>query len=117
MGGLCTSTNHAPNEHEAPDLTPLTLEDFAQDQQQYVGQLAKLSSKTTNFVNSGHQTHRAMTRQREDMKVDPIIAQEFVETAKAIQGRQGSLMKQIIGLGILFDMSIASLSKIISQLN
>ena len=50
MGGLCTSTNHAPNEHEAPELTPLTLEDFAQDQQQYVGQLAKLSSKTTNFI-------------------------------------------------------------------
>ena len=62
MGGLCTSTNHAPNEQDAPELTPLTLEDFAQDQQQYVGQLAKLSSKTTNFI-QGPKSQRGITRQ------------------------------------------------------
>ena len=43
------------------------------------------------------------------MQVDPILAQEFVETAKAIKVKQHQLMKQIINLGTLLDMSIASL--------
>ena len=50
------------------------------------------------------------------MQVDPIIGQEFVATAKAIIGKQSNLMKQIIGLGFLFDMSIASLSKALSDM-
>ena len=50
------------------------------------------------------------------MQVDPIIGQEFVATAKAIIGKQANLMKQIIGLGFLFDMSIASLSKALSDM-
>ena len=36
--------------------------------------------------------------------------------AKAIRGKQSSLMKQIIGLGFLLDMSIASLSKTLSEM-
>lgn len=51
-----------------------------------------------------------------DVRVDPLIGQEFVETAKAIKGKQNSLMKQIISLGFLFDMSIASLSKMLAEM-
>ena len=51
------------------------------------------------------------------MKVNPIIVKEFVETAKVIKEQQASLMKQIIRLGVLFDMSITSLSENLSGLS
>ena len=50
------------------------------------------------------------------MQVDPILAQEFVETAKAIKVKQHQLMKQIINLGTLLDMSIASLQGIVARM-
>lgn len=74
-----------------------------------MGQLAKLSSKSAKFIEPVKKSDSLRPSGR--IQVDPIIAQEFVETAKAIKIKQHQLLKQIIGLGLLFDMSTASLSK------
>ena len=119
MGGLCTSAPQQVNSggprtiKEAPMMT---LEDFAQDQQQYVGQLARLTSQSAKHIEGPLAAKKVNLSSAQRMQVDPILAQEFVETAKAIKVKQHQLMKQIINLGTLLDMSIASLQGIVARM-
>lgn len=96
---------------EAPPM--LTLDDFDEEQKQYVGQLAKLSSRSAAVIEPARLGGGKMTR----VQVDPVLAAEFVEQAKAIKQKQNSLMRQIISLSSLFEMSVASLTKMLAGLS
>jgi len=60
----------------------LTLEDFPQEQQQYVVQLARLSSQSARVIEAPKSQD---LRIKNAERVDPLIAHEFVETAKTIR--------------------------------
>ena len=118
MGGLCSSASQpggAPFSGQTPlEVPELTLDDFDEDQRKFVGQLAKLSSRSAAQIKYNFSSDKNIGKSsKPDLFIDPIVAKEFVNMAKAIKGRQHSLMKQIIQLALLMDLSIASLNKAI----
>ena len=67
-----------------------TLDDFEDDQKQYVTQLAKLTPRTRSVVNTVDTSHKGISFESKSntSMVDPIVAKEFVETAKVIRNKQ-----------------------------
>ena len=89
----------------------ITLEDFDDDEKQYVDQLARISSQSAHLLPQPIRGRVKSASNSGRAEVNPIVAKQFVATAKAIKNAQQALLRQIGQLGALFEMSSTSLQQ------
>ena len=114
MGGICSSVNDSGPRSKGEQL--ITLEDFTEEEKKYADQLMRLSSQSAHLLTpKGEESQRPMSA-RNANAINPIIAKQFVDTAKSIRSKQHALLMQIQTVGELFDMSSNSLQQNLQRL-